>query len=131
MKEHRRYNDNLEALSVLWDTANTVAKGKVLIQDKEGSSEVDIDWVLTSTHSVFTSLPNILPDLKGFFSESKAKGHRKTSYAAPMSDNASMIVNFEFEEGFKPVQRVFLDGLTLEQFAVVADLYAQFKRYNA
>jgi hypothetical protein len=49
LEESRLYNDNKEKLTALWDTANIVSKGKMLIRDKEGHSEVDIQWVLEET----------------------------------------------------------------------------------
>lgn len=49
--EKRRYKDNGDWLNVLWDTANVVAPGQVLIRDKEGHAEVDIDWVIKSTET--------------------------------------------------------------------------------
>lgn len=49
MEENRTYNDNGDPLVALWDTANIVQKGKMLIRDKEGHSEVMIEWVLKET----------------------------------------------------------------------------------
>lgn len=51
MNESRIYNDNGDPLSVLWDTANIVKTGRVLIKDKEGHSEVSIEYVINETTS--------------------------------------------------------------------------------
>lgn len=48
-EEIRTYRDNKDLIIILWDTANIVQKGKVLVRDKEGHHEVDIGWVLKDT----------------------------------------------------------------------------------
>lgn len=47
--EKRTYNDNGDPLTALWETANIIARGKILIVDKEGHHEVEISYVLNET----------------------------------------------------------------------------------
>lgn len=49
IEEQRKYKDNNDPLTALWETANTIAPGKMLIRDREGHAEVMIQWVLTET----------------------------------------------------------------------------------
>ena len=49
--EKRFYDDNNDWLYVMWETANVITPGRVLIYDKEEHSEVDITYVLANTHA--------------------------------------------------------------------------------